>query len=198
MDQYVPAARATRHGRNRRGSSCPLRHRRSPDRTRVPRTTELRYNPQQTLNAQSRRTHVFMVRSVLAFVASGTSLTCTPTRVWDRKGPIWCVRELRSGSPALRLARSTHCIIVDVFALAPAASRPVTAWPNFLAAAPERQTGHVVTRRLALHCQSEGSGKGERTAARCLTPAGVDLSPAMIASRYASRWLTDDHQNRCR
>lgn len=37
--------------------------------------------------------------SVASFVAQGTSFTCTPTRVWDGDGPIWCAE-----GPKIRLA----------------------------------------------------------------------------------------------
>lgn len=31
-----------------------------------------------------------MIFQLLAIVATGQSFNCTPTRVWDGDGPIWC------------------------------------------------------------------------------------------------------------
>ena len=38
-------------------------------------------------------------KRVVPVVASGISFTCTPTRVWDGDGPIWCAE-----GPRIRLA----------------------------------------------------------------------------------------------
>lgn len=40
-----------------------------------------------------------MLFLIQAVVAAGTSFTCTPTRVWDGDGPIWCAE-----GPKIRLA----------------------------------------------------------------------------------------------
>lgn len=140
-----------------------------------------------------------MILAVLAIVAPGTSFTCTQTRVWDGDGPIWCAE-----GPKIRLAG----IAVREIDGSCRRGHPCPS-PSGVAARDQlvkllggafgtMQTGHVVVRGPALRCQSEGSAKGERTAARCWTPAGVDLSCAMIASGYALRWAAYDRQNRCR
>ncbi len=140
-----------------------------------------------------------MILAVLAIVASGSSFTCTVTRVWDGDGPIWCAE-----GPKIRLAgiaareidgscrRGHPC---------PHASG-VGARDKLVellgGAAGTTSTGHIVVRGPLLRCRSMGSGKGDRTAAWCRTATGMDLNCAMVASGYALRWATHDTQRRCR
>lgn len=120
-------------------------------------------------------------------VAAGVSFTCTPTRVWDGDGPIWCAE-----GPRIRLAgiaaRDESC-------------RPGHPCPRASAVAardhlvrligrPVGRTGegHILVRASPLTCRSEGNGRGARTAAWCSTSTGTDLSCAMIRARMAARW----------
>ena len=48
--------------------------------------------------------------------------------------------------------------------------------------------GHVLVRGPTMTCVSVGNGGGDRTAAWCVSPRGVDLSYAMVASGTALRW----------
>ncbi len=111
-----------------------------------------------------------------AIIAQGATFACTPSRVWDGDGPIWSVE-----GPKIRLAgiaareidetcrRGTPAPSAAAWMLATISS---DCW-----AAPRgtARTGHVLVRGPALRCQSERSGKGERTAAWCVTSTGVDL-----------------------
>lgn len=122
-------------------------------------------------------------------VAAGVSFTCTPTRVWDGDGPIWCAE-----GPRIRLAgiaaremdgscRSGHpCPRASAVAardhLVRLVGRPVG----------RSREGHVLVRATPLTCRSEGRGRGARTAAWCSTAAGTDLSCAMIQAGMAARW----------
>lgn len=122
-------------------------------------------------------------------VAAGQAFVCTPTRVWDGDGPVWCAE-----GPKVRLAgiaaremdgtcrRRQPCPAVS-------AARARDTLVNLLGGrrgvAPD---GHIVVAGVPLRCLSDGPAKGGRTAAWCRTSAGVDLNCAMIKSGTALRW----------
>src|SRR5687767_8576441 len=118
---------------------------------------------------------------LVPIVAAGTAFTCTPTRVWDGDGPIWCAEGPRirlEGIAARELdnrCRPGHpCPTASGEA---ARDRLVT-----LLGGPRGKTssGHIVVVGPALRCVSGGSAKGSRTAARCSAPKVGDLSCAMV------------------
>ena len=122
-------------------------------------------------------------------IATGVSFACTPTQVWDGDGPIWCAEGPKvplAGIAAREMdatCRPGHpCPASSAEAardhLARLLGRPLG----------RASTGHVLVRGPTLRCRSEGSGKGERTAAWCVSPMHGDLSRAMIRSGYALRW----------
>ncbi|WP_231726166.1 MULTISPECIES: hypothetical protein [unclassified Sphingomonas] len=123
------------------------------------------------------------------FVPLGTSFTCTPVRVWDGDGPIWC----REG-PRIRLvgiaARESD-----------GQCRPGHPCPRAnaedaraaLVRLVGRQTGqspegHALVRGPRLQCRSYGSAGGARTAARCNSSRRGDLSCAMLATGTVALW----------
>jgi endonuclease YncB( thermonuclease family) len=122
-------------------------------------------------------------------VPAGETFTCTPTRVYDGDGPIWCAE-----GPRIRLAgiaareiggecRSNHpCPTASAEAardhLVSLVGRPVGTSPQ----------GHILVRGPVLNCVSDGHGRGNRTAAWCKTTSGTDLSCAMVKSGTALRW----------
>jgi endonuclease YncB( thermonuclease family) len=131
---------------------------------------------------------------ILAFLAAavipaGETFECTPRRVWDGDGPIWCAE-----GPRIRLAgiaareidgscRSNQpCPNADAEssrnALATIIGRPVGFSPE----------GHVLVRGPTMRCTSQGSAGGSRTSAWCFSPRGGDISCAMVNSGYALRW----------
>jgi endonuclease YncB( thermonuclease family) len=125
----------------------------------------------------------------LQIVAAGESFTCTPTRVWDGDGPIWCAE-----GPRIRLAGIAAREIDGT-------CRPTQPCPqataeqardhlvSLVGRATGRSTeGHILVRGEPMQCTSDGSAGGERTAAWCVQPDGEDLSCAMVASGYALRW----------
>lgn len=131
-------------------------------------------------------------------VPEGESFQCTPTRVWDGDGPIWCAegprvrlagiaaREMdgscREGHPCPdATAESARDKLVELLG----GSRGVA------------NTGHVIVAAPPLNCTSEGKAGGTRTAAWCRTRAGVDLSCAMIKSGAALRWTKYDREDHC-
>jgi endonuclease YncB( thermonuclease family) len=122
-------------------------------------------------------------------VASGRTFPCTPTRVWDGDGPIWCAE-----GPQIRLAgiaaremngscRAGHpCPDAD-----PAESRDHLArlLGRVTGKSPE---GHLLVKGPTLTCQSDGSAGGSRTAAWCASRSTGDLSCRMVQDGYAARW----------
>jgi endonuclease YncB( thermonuclease family) len=131
------------------------------------------------------------VLSLLAatVVAAGQPFTCTPTRVWDGDGPVWCAE-----GPRLRIAgiaaremdgtcrshhpcpRSSAIAARDALVKILGGSRGTTS------------TGHVLVRGPKLTCRSDGPAEGNRTAAWCRLPSGADLSCTMIHTRTVLRW----------
>jgi endonuclease YncB( thermonuclease family) len=59
--------------------------------------------------------------------------------------------------------------------------------------------GHILVKGKPLQCRSEGSGKGDRTAAWCRTPAGVEINCRMVQTGHALRWPEYDRDRKlCR
>jgi endonuclease YncB( thermonuclease family) len=141
-----------------------------------------------------------MMLAAASIVAAGASFTCTPMRVWDGGGPIWCAE-----GPKIRLARvAAREIDRACRPHHPCPKAAGTAARDALvkligAPAGTSAEGHVLIRGKPLTCRSEGSGKGFRTAAWCSTAAGRNLSCAMVQGGYALRWPQYDRDRRmCR
>jgi endonuclease YncB( thermonuclease family) len=138
-----------------------------------------------------------MILALTAIIAAGTSFSCTPVRVWDGDGPIWCAE-----GPKIRLAGIAAREIDE-------SCRPGHPCPKASGRAARdalvrligsrrgvSRQGHVIVSGKPLRCTSYGSGKGERTAASCVTAAGIDLSCAMVRGGYALRWLQHERRGR--
>lgn len=138
-----------------------------------------------------------IIMMALAFVASGSTFACTPTRVWDGDGPIWCAE-----GPKIRLAGIAAREINGECKTGhpcPAASGEAARdhLVKILGGARGRaREGHIFVNGPRLTCQSVGSGKGDRTAAWCST-GRVDLSCAMVRDGYAARWDRYWHGRQC-
>jgi len=102
----------------------------------------------------------------VAVVPSGQTFECTPTRVWDGDGPIWCAEGPRirlSGIAAREIdgtCRSNQpCPKASAEqsrdALARLVGQPRGTSPQ----------GHVLVTGPTMTCRSVGSGGGNRTAA---------------------------------
>lgn len=131
-------------------------------------------------------------------VAAGLSFTCTPIAVWDGDGPIWCAEGPRirlSGIAAKEIdgeckvghpcPRATGIEARDQLVRFLGGPRGTLA------------SGHVRIASRPMTCRSDGSAGGSRTAAWCITAAGVDLSCAMIASGRVLRWDRYWRGHRC-
>lgn len=122
-------------------------------------------------------------------VPGGRSFACTPVRVWDGDGPLWC-----SEGPRVRLAGiaaresdgSCRPNQPCSDASAEAARRALVSLVGRRIGS-SRQ-GHVLVIGPTLTCSSSGSAGGSRTAAWCTSPMAGDLSCAMLATRMVLVW----------
>jgi len=131
-------------------------------------------------------------------VEDGTRFTCTTIAVWDGDGPVWCAE-----GPKLRLsgiaAREHDETCRDGQPCPAASGRAARDALVLLLGGPKglRPEGHVKVAGVTLACTSEGSARGDRTAAWCTLPDGRELSCAMIATGTALRWARYDLGDRC-
>jgi endonuclease YncB( thermonuclease family) len=125
----------------------------------------------------------------LSVVPAGEEFTCTPTRVWDGDGPVWCKE-----GPRIRLAGIAAREIDD-------SCRPNQPCPtasgaeardalvNLIGTPTGRSIeGHVLVTGPAMRCVSAGNGVGVRTAAWCVSPLAGDVSCAVVKGGWALRW----------
>ena len=137
-------------------------------------------------------------KRMVPIIAAGISFTCTPTRVWDGDGPIWCAE-----GPRIRLAGIAAREMDETCSLGqPCPSVSGKAARDYLAnlvgeITGTSQEGHVTVSGPALSCVSEGGARGSRTAAWCFSPTKGDLSCAMIADGSALRWDKYWHSHVC-
>lgn len=124
-----------------------------------------------------------------ALISAGQTFACTPTRVWDGDGPIWCAE-----GPRIRLSGIAAREMDGSCGLGhpcPSASAVEArdALVSLLGQATGRSSeGHVLVRGQTMLCRSDGSAGGTRTAAWCVSPKGGDLSCAMVRGGWAARW----------
>lgn len=133
----------------------------------------------------------------LNVVAAGTTFACTPIRVWDGDGPIWCAE-----GPRVRLAGIATREIDE--SCRPEHPCPMSggraardALVGLLGGARgTAREGHVLVASPPLVCRSDGSAGGSRTAAWC-GRGNLDLSCAMVKSGHALRWKRFWGSHRC-
>jgi len=145
-----------------------------------------------------------MILSLLAYimtvgiVPAGQTFSCSPVRVWDGDGPIWCAE-----GPHVRLAgvaaremdgtcRSNQpCPAATAEQARDTLVRMVgtrTGWSS---------EGHALVQGPTLRCRSDGGAGGNRTAAWCWSPVSGDLSCAMVRSGTVLRWQRYWGTHRC-
>ena len=131
-------------------------------------------------------------------VPQGELFQCSPMKVWDGDGPVWC----REG-PRIRIAgiaareiddscRSNQpCPAVSAVeardALVELIGRPSGPSPE----------GHILVNGPTMQCISVGNGVGLRTGAWCVSPLTGDVSCAMVAGGWALRWDRYWRGHRC-
>lgn len=133
-----------------------------------------------------------------AIVPSGQTFECTPIRVWDGDGPIWCAEgpHVRLSGIAAREMNGTcnanqPCPDASAVEARDALVRMIGRQIGVSA------EGHVLVKGPKLTCQSVGGAGGSRTAAWCTSPAAGDLSCAMVATGTALRWSRYWRDRRC-
>lgn len=134
-----------------------------------------------------------------AIVPAGQSFKCTPTRVWDGDGPIWCAE-----GPHVRLSgvaakemdgtckRGHPCPIADPIQSRDGLVRLIGKPIGYA------REGHVLVTGPAMTCTSDGGAGGNRTAAFCVSPKSGDISCAMIKRGLAAKWKKYWRKHKCR
>lgn len=133
-----------------------------------------------------------------AIVPAGQSFECTPVRVWDGDGPIWCAEgpHVRLSGIAARemderCSANQPCPVASAIeardALVRLVGRPTG----------KSREGHVLVIGPTLNCRSVGSAGGTRTAAWCVSPVNGDLSCAMVKGGWVLRWERYWRGHRC-
>ena len=127
---------------------------------------------------------------VVSVVPAGQEFTCTPVRVWDGDGPVWCAE-----GPRIRLAGIAAREIDDSCRSnqpCPDASAVEArdALVKLIGVPTGRSMeGHILVTGPSMSCTSAGNGVGSRTAAWCVSPEGGDVSCAMVKGGWALRWV---------
>jgi endonuclease YncB( thermonuclease family) len=142
-----------------------------------------------------------MILSLLAatlIVPAGQTFTCTPIRVWDGDGPVWCEE-----GPRVRLAgiaaREMDGTCRDNQPCPEADPKDARDALVGLIGTPVGQSpeGHIIVQGPTMNCLSVGNGTGSRTAAWCTSPRSGDISCVMVAGGWALRWPVYWLQHRC-
>lgn len=133
-----------------------------------------------------------------AIVPAGQSFECTPIRVWDGDGPIWCLEgpHVRLSGIAAREMNgtcNTNQPCPDANAIE-ARDTLVRLVGSQTGTSPE---GHVLVMGPTLTCRSTGGAGGSRTAAWCSSPVVGDLSCAMVESGTVLPWERYWRDHRC-
>ena len=131
---------------------------------------------------------IALALAAAAAVPAGVAFACTPIRVWDGDGPIWCAE-----GPRVRLAgiyareldgtcrRGHPC---------PAASG-INARDKLVellgGSRGRAKAGHVLVAGLSLCCRSQGLDRYGRTLAACADPNG-DVGEALVRAGVAAGW----------
>lgn len=122
-------------------------------------------------------------------VPAGDRFACTPIRVWDGDGPIWCAEgpRVRLAAIGVRELDGSCRRYQPCPAMSGVAARDVLV--RFLGG--ERgvaNTGHIIVDGPTMACRSRGDANGGRTAATCAVPGLGDLSCAMVKAKAALPW----------
>lgn len=138
-----------------------------------------------------------MLPLALVIVAAGQTFTCTPTRVVDGDGPIWCAEgpKVRLGGIAAR-GMDGSCITVQ-----PCRATAIQSRDHLVGLIGEADgdtpEGDVLVRAAPLTCVSAGPAGIGRTGAFCTNASGQDLSCTMLRAGMASWWDRFWRGHRC-
>ena len=133
-----------------------------------------------------------------SIVPAGQSFACTPVRVWDGDGPIWCAE-----GPHVRLAGvAAREMDGSCRSNQPCPHTTAEQARDRLVSLVGRRTGwssegHALVRGPTMRCRSDGGAGGNRTAAWCMSPISGDVNCAVIQSGAALRWQRYWGKHRC-
>jgi len=155
-------------------------------------TLEGKASPSTDVNlGSSRNTELSSSRasSLPIVVPANQSFFCTPVRVWDGDGPIWCAE-----GPRVRLAgvaareSDESCRSNQPCPDASAADARDSLVELIGEASGVTSEGHVLVNGPPLDCLSKGGAGGNRTAAWCESPNVGDISCAMVETGTVLQW----------
>lgn len=139
-----------------------------------------------------------LLLAAAVIVPAGQTFICTPISVWDGDGPVWCEEgpHVRLAGIAAREMDGTcrvnqPCPHADPVLARDALVRLVGT------AVGSSSEGHVHVKGPSMQCLSAGNGRGNRTAAWCISPQSGDISCAMVIGGWALRWPVYWQKHRC-
>lgn len=122
-------------------------------------------------------------------IPSGRTFECTPTRVWDGDGPVWCAEGPRIRLSGIAARESDNTCRPNQPCPSASAEQARDALVNLIGRpVGVAREGHILVSGPALRCQSTGSAGGSRTGAWCVSTRSGDLSCAMLKGGWALRW----------
>lgn len=131
----------------------------------------------------------FVFLAAVTIIPAGASFQCTPVRVWDGDGPIWCAEgpRVRLSGIAARERDGSCRDNQPCPSVAPEESRDALV---ALIGQPKgfSSEGHALVSGPTMTCVSVGPAGGSRTAAWCRSPLGGDISCRMVQTGFALRW----------
>lgn len=131
-------------------------------------------------------------------VPSGQTFRCTPTRVWDGDGPVWCAEGPRVRIAGIAARESDGSCRSDQ----PCPAVPAELARDALAATigsrrGVAREGHILVAGPMMTCRSDGGAGGARTAAWCTSPRSGDVSCAMVRTGTVLTWPRYWRRHRC-
>lgn len=133
-----------------------------------------------------------------SIVAAGITFSCTPIRVWDGDGPIWCAEGPRVRLAGIAARESDGSCRSNQPCPSMSADASRDGLVRLLGGARgTAREGHVLVRGPTLTCLSTGGAGGARTAAWCGSRKTGDLSCAMVQRDYALQWPRYWKGHRC-
>lgn len=139
-----------------------------------------------------------LLLAMATIIPAGQSFACTPTRVWDGDGPIWCAQGPRVRVAGIAARESDGTCRSDQPCPAVDAVRSRDGLVQLVGVPTGRSLqGHILVKGPAMRCISIGDGVGSRTAAWCTSPKSGDISCAMVAGGWALKWERYWKEHRC-
>jgi endonuclease YncB( thermonuclease family) len=131
-------------------------------------------------------------------VPAGQDFKCTPIRVWDGDGPVWCAEGPRVRLSGIAAREMDGTCRSNQPCPNAAAKDAKNALVSLLGGARGRlEDGHVIVGGPRLSCRSVGPAGGTRTAAWCTSAQTGDVSCAMVKTGTVLRWQRYWRDHRC-